>query len=117
MYVYLCCLSFSLFDLNLNMTYKQKRKKSGWGQIHFHSTLNRVRHCDSNLTNDCLQDLNYADISHFQTAGGERVNLGNMSEPSTEYAEVKHGGKSRAPPPPNGSQVSSCIYYMYSIPL
>lgn len=77
------------------------------GQIHFHSTLNRVRHCDSNLTNDCLQDLNYADISHFQTAGGERVNLGNMSEPSTEYAEVKHGGKSRAPPPPNGSQVSN----------
>ncbi|XP_016319574.1 carcinoembryonic antigen-related cell adhesion molecule 20-like isoform X2 [Sinocyclocheilus anshuiensis] len=50
-------------------------------------------------------DLNYADISHFQKAGGERVNLGNKSEFSTEYAEVKHGGKSRAPPPPYGSQV------------
>uniref|UniRef100_A0A673L2E6 Ig-like domain-containing protein n=1 Tax=Sinocyclocheilus rhinocerous TaxID=307959 RepID=A0A673L2E6_9TELE len=52
-------------------------------------------------------DLNYADISHFQKAGGERVILGNMSEPSTEYAEVKHGEKSRAPPPPYGSQVSN----------
>ncbi|XP_016428755.1 uncharacterized protein LOC107756203 [Sinocyclocheilus rhinocerous] len=49
-------------------------------------------------------DLNYADISHFQKASGERVNLGNKSEFSTEYAEVKHGGKSRAPPPPYGSQ-------------
>uniref|UniRef100_A0A672PWG8 Uncharacterized protein n=1 Tax=Sinocyclocheilus grahami TaxID=75366 RepID=A0A672PWG8_SINGR len=52
-------------------------------------------------------DLNYADISHFQKAGGERVILGNMSEPSKEYAEVKHGEKSRAPPPPYGSQVSN----------
>ncbi|XP_016145272.1 carcinoembryonic antigen-related cell adhesion molecule 20-like isoform X2 [Sinocyclocheilus grahami] len=50
-------------------------------------------------------DLNYADISHFQKASGERVNLGNKSEFSTEYADVKHGGKSRAPPPPYGSQV------------
>ncbi|XP_026084505.1 carcinoembryonic antigen-related cell adhesion molecule 20 isoform X3 [Carassius auratus] len=49
-------------------------------------------------------DLNYADISHFQKAG-ERVNLGNTSESSTEYAEVKPGGKSRAPPPPYGHQV------------
>uniref|UniRef100_A0A672MX00 Ig-like domain-containing protein n=1 Tax=Sinocyclocheilus grahami TaxID=75366 RepID=A0A672MX00_SINGR len=57
-----------------------------------------------------LTDLNYADISHFQKASGERVNLGNKSEFSTEYADVKHGGKSRAPPPPYGSQVSSCIH-------
>ncbi|XP_059363671.1 carcinoembryonic antigen-related cell adhesion molecule 20-like isoform X2 [Carassius carassius] len=49
-------------------------------------------------------DLNYADISHFQKASGERVNLGNKSEFSTEYAEVKPGGKSRAPPPPYGHQ-------------
>uniref|UniRef100_A0A8C1UFC5 Ig-like domain-containing protein n=1 Tax=Cyprinus carpio TaxID=7962 RepID=A0A8C1UFC5_CYPCA len=51
-------------------------------------------------------DLNYADISHFQKASGGRVNLGNKSEFSTEYAEVKHGGKSSAPPPPYGHQVS-----------
>uniref|UniRef100_A0A8C1E2W2 Ig-like domain-containing protein n=1 Tax=Cyprinus carpio carpio TaxID=630221 RepID=A0A8C1E2W2_CYPCA len=50
-------------------------------------------------------DLNYADISHFQKASGGRVNLGNKSEFSTEYAEVKHGGKSSAPPPPYGHQV------------
>uniref|UniRef100_A0A8C1IKF9 Ig-like domain-containing protein n=1 Tax=Cyprinus carpio TaxID=7962 RepID=A0A8C1IKF9_CYPCA len=55
-------------------------------------------------------DLNYADISHFQKASGGRVNLGNKSEFSTEYAEVKHGGKSSAPPPPYGHQVSSCIH-------
>lgn len=35
MYVYLCCLSFSLFDLNLNMKYTQKQKKSGWGKYIF----------------------------------------------------------------------------------
>ncbi|CAM4699560.1 unnamed protein product [Leuciscus chuanchicus] len=52
-------------------------------------------------------ELNYADISHFQKAGGERVILGNNSEPSTEYAEVKSGAKSKAPPPPYGSQVSN----------
>uniref|UniRef100_A0A8C2IW22 Ig-like domain-containing protein n=1 Tax=Cyprinus carpio TaxID=7962 RepID=A0A8C2IW22_CYPCA len=45
---------------------------------------------------------------HFQKASGGRVNLGNKSEFSTEYAEVKHGGKSSAPPPPYGHQVSSC---------
>ncbi|XP_067259884.1 carcinoembryonic antigen-related cell adhesion molecule 6-like isoform X2 [Chanodichthys erythropterus] len=53
-------------------------------------------------------DLNYADISHFQKGSGERVILGNRSEPSTEYAEVKRSGtKSTAPPPPYGSQASN----------
>ncbi|XP_077061632.1 cell adhesion molecule CEACAM5-like [Siphateles boraxobius] len=52
-------------------------------------------------------ELNYADISHFQKAGGERMILGNASESSTEYAEVKSGAKSKAPPPPYGSQVSN----------
>ncbi|XP_073703562.1 cell adhesion molecule CEACAM6-like isoform X2 [Garra rufa] len=55
-------------------------------------------------------ELNYADISHFQKANGDRVNLGNDNEPATQYAEVKHGGKSRAPPPPYGSQISGRIH-------
>nr|CAP71925.1 si:dkey-81p7.13 [Danio rerio] len=52
-------------------------------------------------------ELNYADISHFQKTSGERVVLGDMDEPRTEYAEVRHGSKLRAPPPPYGSQVSN----------
>ncbi|KAL1259313.1 hypothetical protein QQF64_009890 [Cirrhinus molitorella] len=50
-------------------------------------------------------EVNYADVSHFQKANGDRVTLGNYNEP-TQYAEVKHGGKSKAPPPPYGSQVN-----------
>ncbi|RXN28127.1 carcinoembryonic antigen-related cell adhesion molecule 20-like protein [Labeo rohita] len=50
-------------------------------------------------------EVNYADISHFQKSSGERVNLGN-SDTTTQYAEIKHGGKSKAPPPPYGSQMS-----------
>ncbi|XP_056330640.1 carcinoembryonic antigen-related cell adhesion molecule 20 [Danio aesculapii] len=52
-------------------------------------------------------ELNYADISHFQKNSGERVVLGDMNEPRTEYAEVKRGSKLRAAPPPYGSQVSN----------
>ncbi|XP_051574407.1 carcinoembryonic antigen-related cell adhesion molecule 20 isoform X2 [Myxocyprinus asiaticus] len=52
-------------------------------------------------------EMNYADMSIFQKReNGERVILGNMSESSVEYAEIKHGSnKPRAPPPPYGSQV------------
>nr|XP_021328633.1 carcinoembryonic antigen-related cell adhesion molecule 20-like [Danio rerio] len=52
-------------------------------------------------------ELNYADISHFQKNSGERVVLGDVNELRTEYAEVRHGSKLRAPPPPYGSQVSN----------
>ncbi|XP_067305031.1 carcinoembryonic antigen-related cell adhesion molecule 8-like isoform X2 [Pseudorasbora parva] len=57
-------------------------------------------------------ELNYADVSHFQKRDGERVTLGSRSEPqpTTEYAEVNHGAKSNAPPPPYGSQVSNSTY-------
>nr|XP_055065816.1 carcinoembryonic antigen-related cell adhesion molecule 20-like [Misgurnus anguillicaudatus] len=51
-------------------------------------------------------ELNYVDISHAPKAGGGGVNLGNMNESRTEYAQITHGvsGKPRAPPPPYGSQ-------------
>ncbi|XP_073728140.1 cell adhesion molecule CEACAM6 [Misgurnus anguillicaudatus] len=51
-------------------------------------------------------ELNYVDISHASKAGGGGVNLGNMNESRTEYAQITHGvsGKPRAPPPPYGSQ-------------
>ncbi|RXN24597.1 carcinoembryonic antigen-related cell adhesion molecule 20-like protein [Labeo rohita] len=52
-----------------------------------------------------LGEVNYADVSHFQKSSGERVNLGN-SDTATQYAEIRHGGKSKAPPPPYGSQVN-----------